>query len=467
MGGTVTSGVGTTRATSIETAVGQVAPTFLGRLLKPGDVGYEEARRVHNGLIDKRPALIARCRGAADVADAVRLGRTLGLEIAVRGGGHNPAGRAVTDGGLMIDLSGMRAIRVDPAARTARAEGGATWRELDRETQVHGLATTGGSVSSTGVAGYTLGGGLGWLMSKCGLAVDNLLSVDLVLADGSLVTASGKRNSDLFWAVRGGGGNFGVVTSFEFRLHPIGPTITGGLVAHPFEKAVGLLRFYRDQTATAPEELTLYVGMLHAPDGSGAKLAAIAACHCGPPKEGLAATRALKRFGSPVLDTIGPMPYGQMNSMMDAGYPRGALNYWKSSFLSALTDEAIDAFVEGYTACPSPMSGLFLEHFHGAAARVRTGATAFPHRKVGYDYLITSQWSDPADTDRCTAWARAAFDRMRPFMAAGHYVNYMDRDEPADRVAAAYGSNYARLRRIKRKYDPQNLFRMNQNIQPG
>lgn len=451
---------------SLDEAVRGMSTTFLGRLLTPGDPGYEEARRVHNGLIDKRPAVIARCRGAADVADAVRLGRTLGLEIAVRGGGHNPAGRAVTEGGLMIDLSLMQGIRVDPAARTARAEGGATWRELDRETQLHGLATTGGSVSSTGIAGYTLGGGLGWLMGRCGLAVDNLLSVDLVLADGRLRTANRKRNADLYWAVRGGGGNFGIATSFEFRLHPIGPMVTGGLVAHPFEQAGSLLRFYREQTAAAPEDLTLYAALIHAPDGSGVKLAAIAACHCGPPQRGQAATRALKRFGSPVLDTIGPIPYCQMNSLMDAAYPKGALNYWKSSFLSALTDEAIDAFVEGFAACPSTMSGVFLEHFHGAAARVRPGATAFPHRKAGYDYLITGQWSDPADTERCTGWARAAFDRMRPFMASGHYVNYMDRDEPDERVAAAYGANYRRLRRIKRKYDPQNLLRMNQNIRP-
>ena len=456
-----------TRATSLDEAVKSISATFLGALLRPGDPGYEEARRVHNGLIDKRPALIARCRGVADVTDAVHLGRSLGLEIAVRGGGHNPAGRAVTDGGLMIDVSLMKGIRVDGPARTARAEAGLTWGELDRETQLHGLATTGGSVSTTGIAGYTLGGGLGWLMGKCGLAVDNLLSVDLVLADGSFVTASSRRHADLFWAVRGGGGNFGVATSFEYRLHAIGPTVTGGLVVHPFEQAKGLFRFYRDLTAAAPDELTLYAGLLHAADGSGVKMAAIAACHCGPLERGRAATRALKRFGSPVLDTIGAIPYCRLNSFMDAAYPKGALNYWKSSFLSGLTDEAIDAFVDGYAACPSPMSALFLEHVHGAVTRIRPGATAFPHRRAGYDYLVVSQWSNPSDTGRCVAWGREAFDRMKPFMAAGRYVNYLDRDEPADQVAAAYGPNHPRLRRVKRKYDPSNLFRMNQNIPPA
>jgi FAD/FMN-containing dehydrogenase len=258
-----------------------------------------------------------------------------------------------------------------------------------------------------------------------------------------------------------------VATSFEYRLHPIGPTVTGGLVLHPFDKAVSLLRFYRELTAVAPDELTLYAGLLHAADGSGTRLAAIAACHCGSPARGRAATRALKQFGPPVADTIGPMPYGQMNSFMDAAYPKGALNYWKSSFLSALTDEAIDAFVDGYASCPSSMSAVFLEHVHGAATSVRSGATAFPHRREGYDYLVVSQWSDPTLTERCIAWGRAAFDRMKPFMAEGRYVNYLDRDEAADQVAAAYGPNYRRLRRIKKKYDPSNMFRMNQNIPPA
>jgi FAD/FMN-containing dehydrogenase len=452
---------------SLDAGVQRIAATFRGALLRPGDAAYEEARKVHNGLIDKRPALIARCRGVADVADAVRLGRSLRLEVAVRGGGHNPAGRAVTDGGLMIDLSLMKGIRVDVAARTARAEAGVIWAELDRETQLHGLATTGGSVSTTGIAGYTLGGGLGWLMGRCGLAIDNLLSVDLVLADGKVVTASRKAHADLFWAVRGGGGNFGVATSFEYRLYPIGPMVTAGLIIHPFDRAVDLLRFYRDATAAATDDLTLYAGLLHAPDGSGRKLAAIAACHCGPLDRGRTDTRLLKRFGTPVADSIGPMPYVQLNAFMDASYPKGALNYWKSSFLSALTDGAIEGFVDGYASCPSPMSAVFLEHFHGAAARVRPAATAFPHRRAGYDYLVVSQWSDPKDTERCVAWGRAAFDRMRPFMAEGRYVNYMDRDTTADQVAAAYGSNYRRLRRIKKKYDPSNLFRLNQNIPPA
>ena len=454
-------------ASPLTDAITELAKTFRGRLLQPIDQGYEEARRVHNGLVDKRPSLIAQCQGVADIADAVNLARTLNLDVAVRGGGHNVAGRATVNGGLMLDLSLMRGIHADPGTRTVRAQGGVTWAEFNRETQLHGLATTGGIVSSTGIAGLTLGGGVGWLMGKYGLAVDNLLSVDLVTADGRVLRASEQENADLFWGVRGGGGNFGVVASFEYRLHPVGPMITGGLIAHPFTAAREVLRFYREVTAALPDELTVYAVLTHAPDGSGTKVVAIALCHCGPLRAGEAATRPIKRFGSPAMDGIGPMTYGQLNAMLDAGYPKGARHYWKSNFLAQLSEEAIDTMIECFAACPSPMGHLALEHSHGAVTRIGPSDTAFPHRAPGYDFLVVSEWLDPADDDRCTAWARETYAAMQPFMASGRYVNYLDHDEAGDPVAAAYGPNFPRLQKLKTTYDPGNLFHMNQNIKPA
>jgi len=402
----------------------------------------------------------------ADVVDAVNLARKLSLEVAVRGGGHNVAGRATVDGGLMIDLAPMKGIHVDPDAHTARAQGGVTWAELNRETQLHGLAVTGGVVSTTGIAGLTLGGGLGWLMGKYGLVLDNLRSVELVTADGQVLRTSKDEQADLFWAVRGGGGNFGVATSFEYQLHPVGPTITGGLVAHPFDRARDVLRFFRDCTASLPDELTVWAGLIHAPDGSGAKLAAMLACHCGSLAAGETAMRPLKQFGSPVMDAIGPMPYCQLNGILDAAYPRGALNYWKSSFLAQLSDDAIDTMIECFARCPTPMGQLLLEHVHGAATRVGVGDTAFPHRADGHNLLVLSEWMEPANTERCIAWARETYAEMEPFMASGRYVNYLADDETGDPIAAAYGPNYRRLQELKRKYDPSNFFHMNQNIRP-
>jgi FAD/FMN-containing dehydrogenase len=444
----------------------ELSATFSGHLLRPADTGYEEARRVHNGLVDKRPALIARCRGVADIVDAVNLTRKLGLEVAVRGGGHNVAGRATIDGGLMIDLSPMKGIYVDPKNRTVRAQGGVTWAELNRETQLHRLAVTGGVVSSTGIAGLTLGGGLGWLMGKHGLALDNLQSVELVTAEGKVVRTSKHEEPDLFWAVRGGGGNFGVATSFEYQLHAIGPMVTAGLIAHPFDRARDVLRLFRDNTASLPDEHTIFGTLTHAPDGSGAKVAAMATCHCGPLESGEEAMRPLKRFGSPVLDAIGPMPYCQLNGMLDAAYPRGAFNYWKSSFLAGLSDDVIETMVACFARCPTAMGQLLLEHVHGAAARIAVGDTAFPHRAEGYNFSILSQWADAADTDACIAWARETYAKMQPFIASGRYVNYLDDDEAGDPVSAAYGANYRRLQELKTKYDPKNFFRMNQNIRP-
>ena len=439
-----------------------------GHVLTPADGGYDDARRVHNGLIDRRPATIVRCHGTADVQAAVRFARAQGLEIAVRGGGHNVAGNAVCDRGLAIDLSPMRAVHVDPRARRARAQGGATWGDYNRETQLHGLASTGGVVSTTGVGGLTLGGGLGWLMGKHGMAVDGLRGVELVTATGDVVRASADEHPDLYWAVRGGGGNFGVATWLEFEVYPVGPTVTAGLVAHPFAAARDVLRFYRDFTRSLPDELSVFAGLLHAPDGSGTKVAAIMVCHAGGLDAGAAAVAPVKGFGSPVMDVIGPMPYTAVNMMFDAGFPKGALNYWKSNFLATLEDTAIDAMIERFAASPSPMSGLLLEHFHGAATRVGPTDTAFPHRSVGFNFLAVGEWTDPATTAANVAWTRGAYDAMARHFAAGRYVNYLNADEVGESsaVAAAFGPNAARLREVKRKYDPENVFHLNQNIKP-
>jgi FAD/FMN-containing dehydrogenase len=457
---------GTGSAASLAEAAAELATTFTGQLLRPGDPGYEEARKVHNGLVDKRPTLIARCRGVADIAEAVGLARHHNLEVAVRGGGHNVAGRATVEGGLMIDLSPMTGIHVDPRARTARAQGGVTWGAFNRDTQLHGLATTGGVVSTTGIAGLTLGGGIGWLMGQYGLALDNLTSVELVTADGRVLQVSANENADLFWAVRGGGGNFGIAASFEYRLHSLGPMITGGLVCHEFSSARDVLNLFREVCSSASDSMMLVAALLSAPDGSGAKLAAIAASHCGPLSDGEAAMHRLKSFGRPVLDTIEPMTYCGLNTMLDAGYPKGALNYWKSHFLRDLSDDAIETMIDAFAKCPSPMSGILLEHFHGAAARVPVGDTAFPLRLAGYNLLVLSQWTDPADNEPCINWARQSYAAMQPFVGAGRYSNYLDDDEPGDPSAAAYGPNYHRLRELKAKYDPENFFHVNQNIRP-
>lgn len=452
-------------------AIDQVAietfqTSLRGQLLSPGDDGYEEARRVHNGMIDKRPRLIARCLGVADIIDAVNFARQNGLEIAVRGGGHNVAGTAVCDDGLMIDLSLMKGIYVDPKARTARAQGGVTWGQFNRETQLHGLATTGGFISTTGIAGLTLGGGLGWLMGKYGLAIDNLISAEMVTANGDVLRASKDENADLFWALRGGGGNFGVVSSFEYQLHPLGPAVVSGLIAYPIDNAGDVLRFFREFTASLPDELTAFALLAYAPDGSGTPIATIAVCHCGPLTEAEAAVRPVKEFGSPLMDVIGPTGYEETNMMFDAGYPKGALNYWKSNFLSELSDGAIDTLADQFSTCPSPMTALSLEHFHGAATRVGATETAFPHRQPGYNFLALSEWMDPAQSERNIAWARESYAAMQPYMASGRYVNYLGAEEGEDPVPAAYGPNYERLRSLKNKYDPTNLFHMNQNITP-
>lgn len=444
--------------------IADLSQRFAGVLLLPGASGYDDVRRVHNGMIDKRPALIARCLGSADVADAVNFARTHGLDLAVRGGGHNVAGRAVCDDGLMLDLSLMKGIHVDPVRRTARAQGGVTWREFNHETQAHGLATTGGVISTTGIAGLTLGGGLGWLMAKYGLAMDNLLSAEIVTASGDIVRASKEENADLFWGLQGGGGNFGAVSWLEYRLHPVGK-VTSGLIAYPFERARDVLKFFREVTSAGlPDDLAIFGALLHAPDG--AKVAVMIMCHCGSLGEAEATLQPIKKFGTPVLDTIGPTTYEATNMMLDAGFPRGALNYWKSNFMAELSDQAIDTLISQFTACPSPMSGLLLEHIHGAATRVGVSETAFPHRREGYNFLVVSEWLNPAENARNIAWARESYDAMRSSFTAGRYVNYLGDDDGEDAVVVAYGPNYQRLRALKAKYDPANLFHLNQNIRP-
>jgi FAD/FMN-containing dehydrogenase len=447
-----------------QASIVDLSARFLGVLLRPDQSGYDEVRRVHNGMIDRRPALIAGCLGNADIVDAVNFARTHGLELAVRGGGHNVAGRAVCDDGLMLDMSLMKGIHVDPVRRTARAQGGVTWREFNRETQAHRLATTGGVISTTGIAGLTLGGGLGWLMAKHGLAMDNLVSAEVVTASGDILRTSRDENADLFWGLQGGGGNFGAVSWLEYRLHPVG-TVTSGLIAHPFDRARDVLKFFREITsAVLPDDLTIFGALLHAPEG--AQIAVIIVCHCGPLAEAEAALQPIKKFGTPILDSIGPTTYEETNKMLDAGFPRGALNYWKSNFMSELSDQAIDTLVSQFAACPSPMSGLLLEHIHGAATRVGVGETAFPHRREGYNFLVVSEWLDPAENARNIAWARESYDVMRPSFTPGRYVNYLGDDDGEDAVAAAYGPNYQRLRTLKAKYDPTNLFHLNQNIRP-
>jgi FAD/FMN-containing dehydrogenase len=439
---------------------------FAGRVLVPGDADYDDACTIYNALIDKRPSLVAQCQGIADIVAAVSTARDEGLELSVRGGGHQVAGRALSDGGLTIDLSHMKGIHVDPQDKTVRAQPGVNWKELNRETQVYGLAVTGGVISTTGISGLTLGGGLGWIMARDGLALDNLLSADVVTADGRVLRASADENPDLFWALRGGGGNFGVVASFEYRVRPVGPTVVGGLVAHPFSAATEVLGFYRELTSSASDDLTAYAGLIHAPDGA-TKLVAIVVCHVGSPEEAEKELAPLLAFGSPALSQVGPMPYTAVNAMLDAGYPYGSLNYWKSSFMDELTDPAIEVLIDRFGKTKGPMTAFLLEHVHGAATRVPESATAFPHRTPGFNVLIPSVWLDPADTDENIRWTRESHAALRPHLRAGRYVNYLGADDTGDAVArAAYGNNFDRLVDVKTKYDPTNLFRLNLNIPP-
>jgi FAD/FMN-containing dehydrogenase len=448
-----------------EDSVQLLREVLSGPVLGPGDPGYGEARRIHNGLIERHPAVIARCRQTADVADAVRFGRAEGLEISVRGGGHNVAGKAVTDGGLMIDLSLMRGIHVDPARSAARAQAGVTVGELDRATGAFGLATPSGVVSTTGIAGLTLGGGIAWLMGKYGMAVDNLLSAEVVLASGEVVTAGEGTDPDLFWALRGGGGNFGVVTSFEYTAHPLASVIAGP-VLHALAAAPQLFSFYREFAADLPDELSTQAILLHAPDGSGTKLCGVAVCHAGDDADRAEADiRPLRQLGTPAANLIQRMPYPVVNTGVDWLFPKGALSYWKSAFFSELSDQAVQVMIEAVERAPSELCALAVEEFHGAVTRVAPTATAYPHREPGFNLLLISSWTDPAQTDAGVAWARETFDALSPYMADRSYTSYLSADDH-DRVRHAYGPNYERLVELKRRYDPDNLFRLNQNIDP-
>jgi FAD/FMN-containing dehydrogenase len=449
--------------------------SFRGELLLPTSPGYDTARRIWNGAIDRRPACIARCTGVADVVAAVRFARERDLVVAVRSGGHGVGGHAVCDDGLMIDLSPMKGITVDPQARTARAQAGVLWGELDRETQLFGLATVGGIVTHTGIAGLTLGGGIGWLMRKYGAAVDNLVSVELVTADGELVTASESVNPDLFWGVRGGGGNFGIVTSFEYRLHPVGPTVLAGPIFHAFEDASQVLRFYREFAAAAPDELTTIFELTVAQplpflpaEVHGRPIVMVGACYAGRPDDGIDVVRPLKEFGSPIADLLEPKPYLALQSMFDPFVPHGWHRYWKAVELPPLTDEAIDTLVEHSSAVTSPRSYCIVLQLGGALNRVGAEDTAYGQRDAAHNVAINAVWTeDDPEPERHIAWARDFFDALQPHARGRVYVNFLG-DEGQDRVRAAYGErNYERLARLKRVYDPTNFFRLNQNIQPG
>jgi len=447
-----------------DTVVAAFKQSLKGPLLRTGDAGYDEARTVWNAMIDRRPALIARCTDAEDIVCAVNFARAQDLLVSVRGGGHNVAGKAVCEGGLMIDLSLMKGIEVDPVQRTARVEPGVIWSEMDQATQAHGLATTGGTVSHTGVAGLTLGGGLGWLLATHGLSCDNLLTAEMVLADGRQVTASDTEHPDLFWAIRGGGGNFGIVTSFQFCLHPVGPTVLGGMVLHPIEDAQSVLRFYREFSANSPDALTVYAGLISTPDGQ--PVVALIVGWFGVLEEGEQVLAPLRSFGSPLADLVGPLPYCQLQSMLDAAAPFGLPRYWKSGYFKALPDDLIDSIVAHAIARTSPFSVIIFFHMHGAATQVPTTATAFGHREDQWDFDIIAQWTDPATANEHIAWARNFWQAVAPF-STGVYVNHLDADDQAARVQSAYGANYERLAAVKRVYDPTNFFRLNHNIAPS
>lgn len=445
-----------------------------GALILPGDPDYDTARAVWNGLIDKRPAAIARCAGTADVVAAIRFASANGIEIAVRGGGHNVAGHATSDGGLVIDLSMMRAVQVDPQRRVARVQGGALWGDLDREAQLHGLVTPGGEVSTTGIAGYTLSGGIGLLHRKWGLACDNLLGVEIVTADGAVRRASQTEHPDLFWAIRGGGGNFGVVTWFEYQLHPLGPEVYSVAVLYQIEQAARILREWRAFTAQAPDEVTAEAFVWCVPpfpdlpdELAGAPALIIGGLYAGPADEGEQALRPLREFGEPLLDLSGPAPYVEVQSAFDALFPAGLRCYWKSLFIEDLSDALLDVMLEQGSRRPSAQSLLALRHLGGAISRIPEDATAFGNRGARYNLSVDAIWEDPADDERSIRWARATWEALRAHTGGGVYLNFAGLGEDtAALTRAGHRGNYERLRALKAKYDPDNLFRGNINIAP-
>lgn len=460
------------------TAFAELGGSFRGELLLPTTPGYDPARAIWNGAVDRRPAVVARCTGVADVVAAVRFAREHDLEIAIRGGGHNVAGTAVCDDGIVIDLSAMRAVWVDPVGRTAWVQGGALWGDVDHETQAHGLATTGGIVGHTGVAGLTLGGGIGFLMRKHGLAVDNLLEAGVVTAEGSIVRASGDEHPDLFWALRGGGGNFGVVTSFRFALHPVGPTVMAGPVFWAAEDTVDVLRFYRDFAAAAPDELGSVVRLGTVPplpvipeDLHWRPAVAVVCCYSGAVEDGERAVRPLRRFGRPLVDLLEPSPYAAFQCGFDDTVRHGWHYYWKATNLAGLSDAAIGVIADHAYTAGSPRSYAAMFHMGGAVARVPHDATAYAARDVAHTIVIDAAWLPDEGEELTapeTAWARRFLDALRPHSSGGVYVNFLDADDDASRVREAYGDEiYGRLADVKATYDPANVFRHNKNIQPG
>jgi FAD/FMN-containing dehydrogenase len=434
--------------------------SFFGQVLEPADAGYNEARQIWNASFSKHPRVIARCSGVADVIAAVHFGRANNLVTAIRGGGHNVGGRALCDDGLVIDLSRMRSVFVDDKTRTVRVQGGATLGDIDRETHLFELAVPCGIVPKTGIGGLTLGGGVGWLIRKYGMSIDNLLSSQVVTADGKVLTASASENDDLFWALRGGGGNFGVVTSFEFQAHPVA-TVLGGLLLYPRAMSVDVIRHFRDYMASAPDELTAYAALLHGPDGS--PLVGVIPCYCGSVVDGERVLKPLRKFGSPILDGIQAMPFPAMQSLLAPSFPDGNCNYWKSTLQRELSDDAISAIVEHANRLRSPLSFVVLEYYGGAAGRVSSEATAFPHRNLPWDILFLAQWTDPTQTNMHREWARSGEELLRPFSQNAHLLSALD-IEAEDVVKTAFGPNLPRLAAVKKKYDPTNFFRVNQNI---
>jgi FAD/FMN-containing dehydrogenase len=444
-----------------------------GQALARDEDGYDKARSIWNGMVDRSPGLIVRCHGAADVMHAVDFARSRDLVVAVRGGGHNIAGNAVCEGGLMVDLSPMNFVRVDPLSRRAWVGPGATLGEVDRETQAFGLAVSTGINSTTGIAGLTLGGGFGWITRKFGMTVDNLISADVVTADGRLLRASADTNPDLFWAIRGGGGNFGIVTAFEFEPNPVGPEVISGLVVHPFDDARPLLQAYREAVRDAPDELTCWVVMRKAPplpflpaEWHGREVLIFAMCYAGDLSEGERATRKLRALGNPIADVVGPHRFVDWQAAFDPLLTPGARNYWKSHDFDSLPDAALDVISQAVRTLPGPECEIFIAHLGGAMSRVAADATAFPQRGAHFAMNVHTRWREVGDDTAFIAWARGLFAATAPFSTGSAYVNFMPADE-MDRVETIYGQNYARLSEIKRRYDPTNMFRMNQNIRPA
>jgi FAD/FMN-containing dehydrogenase len=436
---------------------------FRGTLIRPGEPEYERARRVFNGMIDKRPALIARCADTEDASAAVNYAREAGLPASVRGGGPGVTGSALCDDGVVIDLSAMKAVQVEPTNWTARAEGGATWGDLDEATQAFGLATTGGVVPSTGIGGLTLGGGLGYLNRKYGLACDNLIGAEVVTADGEVVHAGSEENEDLFWALRGGGGNFGLVTSFDYRLHPVGPVLAGELI-FPLDRARDVLRFYRDWSLAAPDEVRADATLLTGPDGPALD---VIVCYCGNAAAGEDVVEPMRSHGPILQDSIAPVPYSTVQNLLTPVFQSGLRHYWKSGFMPALSDDAIDAIVDHFAANVPPFfAAIAIEQLGGAISRVDPQATAFSNREFPYSLLVVRMWQDRAEDELNMGWARGVYQAIEPFLSASSYVNYLG-EEGEGRVRTAYGSSYDRLAAIKSKYDPDNFFSSNQNIRPA